>query len=148
MILTTKGKYAVMAVIDLIDEGKNLGCKKNPVSLLSISQRQNISLSYLEQIFTNLRKADIVSSIKGPGGGYVLKKPAEKITVFEIIKATGENIKMTNCGNKALDSCSFGTKKLNAKCKTHHLWNGLEKTIQNYLNSISLFDICKNAKNH
>ena len=78
MILTTKGRYAVMAMIDLLDEAK-AEADPSPVSLLSISQRQNISLSYLEQIFSNLRKAGIVKSIKGPGGGYVLKRSRKKL---------------------------------------------------------------------
>ncbi len=135
MILTTKARYAVMAVIDIADSKSG-----QPTSLVTISERQKISLSYLEQIFARLRKAGIVDSVKGPGGGYVLSKDSQLITVDEIIKAMGEPIKMTRCGN-VKKSCISSIKT--SKCKTHHLWNGLEKQIYQYLNSISLADICK-----
>jgi Rrf2 family iron-sulfur cluster assembly transcriptional regulator len=129
MILTTRGRYATIAVVDMIENGQD-----KPVSLLSISQRQNISLSYLEQIFARLKKADIVLSVKGPGGGYKLNL-AKNITVADVIKATGEPIKMTKCGAKK--SClSNGN-----KCKTHNLWHGLEEVIVNYFQSISIYDI-------
>ena len=140
MLLTTKGRYAVMAIIDLLEETV-IDPRLAPVSLLSISQRQNISLSYLEQIFSNLRKAGIVSSVKGPGGGYFLKKQPEEITISDIIRATGENIKMTRCGNK--NSCTFARQNTKTKCKTHDLWYGLERSIDAYLCSISLKDFCK-----
>ncbi len=123
-----------MAVIEIADDKSG-----NPVSLLTISQRQNISLSYLEQIFSRLKKANIVKSVKGPGGGYFLGKNLEEITVAQIIKAIGEPIKMTRC-NKVKKSC---TNSGSTKCKTHHLWHGLENKIYEYLNSISLKDICK-----
>ena len=133
MILTTKGRYAAMAVIEIADDKSG-----NPVSLLTISKRQKISLSYLEQIFSGLKKSGIVKSVKGPGGGYLLGKDRDEITVAEIIKAIGEPIKMTRC-TKVQKSCvNTGT-----KCKTHHLWNGLENKIYEYLNSISLQDVCK-----
>ncbi len=134
MILTTKGRYAAMAVIEIADSANG-----EPLSLLAISQRQQISLSYLEQIFAKLKKAGIVKSVKGPGGGYFLGKTREEITVAEIIKAIGEPIKMTRC-TKVQKSC---VGKASAKCKTHHLWQGLENKIYEYLNSISLGDICK-----
>ena len=133
MILTTKARYAVMAVIEIADDKTN-----QPISLSTISKRQKISLSYLEQIFARLRKSGIVSSVKGPGGGYVLGRDRKKITVDEIIKAIGEPVKMTRCGN-VKKSCVSGT----ARCKTHHLWSGLEGKIYEYLNSISLEEICK-----
>jgi len=133
MILTTKARYAVMAIIEIADNP--LG---EPISLALISQKQEISLSYLEQIFACLKKAEIVKSIKGPGGGYVLGKPRHEITVAEIIRAIGESIKMTRCG-----SDKKGCVALTTKCKTHHLWRGLEDNIFDYLNSISLQDICK-----
>ena len=133
MILTTKARYAVMAAIEVAAHDE-----KKPISLLKISDRQEISLSYLEQIFASLRKAQVVTSVRGPGGGYVLTKKRSQITIAEIIKAIGEPIKMTRCGS--------GQKNCNnskAKCKTHHLWSGLEGQIYEYLNSISLEDICK-----
>jgi Rrf2 family iron-sulfur cluster assembly transcriptional regulator len=133
MILTTKARYAVMAVIEIADNKSN-----QPVSLLTISKRQKISLSYLEQIFASLRKSGIVESVKGPGGGYILGKNRNIVTVAEIIKAIGEPIKMTRCNN-VQKSC-FND---DIKCKTHHLWSGLENKIYEYLNSISLSSICK-----
>ena len=138
MILTTKARYAVMAIIEIADSS----CESSliPVSLSIISKSQNISLSYLEQIFSLLKKSNIVASVKGPGGGYILAKTRKDITIAQIIKAIGEPIKMTNCSNNK-QNCITSTK--NSKCKTHHLWQGLENNIYNYLNSISLNDICK-----
>ena len=128
MILTTKARYAVMAVIE-IASNKNGA----PVSLLTISQSQEISLSYLEQIFAHLKKAGIVESIKGAKGGYILGKKNQEITVAQIIKAIGEPIKMTRCNVE-----NKGCMKSAVKCKTHHLWQGLENKIYDYLDSISL----------
>ncbi len=143
MILTTKAKYAMMAMIDLYEETAK---DPKPISLLSISQRQDISLSYLEQIFANLRKSGIVKSVKGPGGGYVLGKKPQEISVAEIILATGENIKMTSCKHSA-GGCNLAIKNKQKKCKTHDLWFGLEKNIHNYFSSISIYDICNNGNN-
>jgi Rrf2 family iron-sulfur cluster assembly transcriptional regulator len=133
MILTTKARYAVMAIIEIADSDST-----RPTSLSLISQKQDISLSYLEQIFACLKNAGIVRSIKGPGGGYVLGKEHHEITVAEIIRAIGEPIKMTRC----MDD-KKGCMTVTTKCKTHHLWRGLENNIYDYLNSISLQDICK-----
>ena len=134
MILTTKGRYATMAVIDMIENSND-----RPISLLSISERQNISLSYLEQIFSKLKKAEIVDAVKGPGGGYILNQK-KNITIADIIKATGEQVQMTRCGDKK--SCM----KNNVKCKTHHLWSGLEDAINSYFKSITVQDIASGAK--
>lgn len=133
MILTTKARYAVMAVIEIAHHSNN-----KPLTLASISNAQNISLFYLEQIFSQLKKADIVKSIKGPGGGYVLNKKPNEVTIANIIKATGEPIKMTRC-NSEFKACDSKFSK--TKCKTHHLWQGLETQIFNYLNSITLKDL-------
>lgn len=133
MLLTTKGRYAVMAVIEIA--GNDSSC---PISLSSIAEKQDISLSYLEQIFMQLKSAGIVKAVRGPGGGYILAKPRNEITIAEVIKATGESMKMTRC-NSEKKSCNIS----GAKCKTHHLWRGLENKIYEYLNSISLDDICK-----
>ncbi len=130
MILTTKARYAVMAVIEISEE-KN----SQPISLQAISEKQKISLSYLEQIFARLKKAGIVASVKGPGGGYVLGKKCEEITVADIIKAMGEHVKMTRCNTKE------GCVTVSSKCKTHHLWRGLENKIYEYLDSVSLKDL-------
>ena len=131
MILTTKARYAVMAVLEIADEPNG-----QPLSLLAISKRQKISLSYLEQIFSRLKKAGIVSAIKGPGGGYVLGKNRDEITMAQIIKAIGEPIQMTRC-----KSDKKGCVNASVKCKTHHLWHGLENRIYDYLDSISLQNI-------
>ena len=128
MILTTRGRYAVMAVIEIADEKTN-----QPVSLLTISERQKISLFYLEKIFSRLKKSGIVKSVKGPGGGYILGDDRDKITVAKIIKATGEPMKMTAC---ATENKSCTNKR--GKCKTHKIWCGLEDKIYEYLDSISL----------
>lgn len=133
MILTTKGRYAVMAVIEVADNKED-----KPLSLATISKRQNISLSYLEQIFARLRREGIVKSIKGPGGGYILGRDSSQITASQVIKAIGETIKMTRC---ATDKGGCVTKS--AKCKTHSLWRGLEDSIYQYLDSITLQDLCK-----
>lgn len=128
MILTTKARYAVMAVIEIASNKTEA-----PTSLVTISQSQDISLSYLEQIFARLRKAEIVESVKGAKGGYILGKKHGEITVAQIIKAIGEPIKMTRCATK-----NKGCMKSATKCKTHHLWQGLENKIYEYLDSISL----------
>ena len=133
----------MMAMIDLYEETAK---DPKPISLLSIAQRQDISLSYLEQIFANLRKSGVVKSVKGPGGGYKLGKKPQEISVAEIILATGENIKMTSCKNST-GGCDLALKNNQKKCKTHNLWFGLEKNIHNYLNSISIYDIYKNGNN-
>lgn len=130
MILTTKARYAVMAIIEISSQKTN-----KPLSLNEIARSQNISLSYLEQIFTHLKKNDIVKSVKGPGGGYILSKEKSQITVSDIIKAIDEPIKMTRC-TLDISGCIATNNKI--KCKTHHLWHGLENRIYDYLNSISL----------
>lgn len=128
MILTTKARYAVTAIIEIAGSEN---CA--PLSLQTISTRHDISLSYLEQIFLRLKKAGIVTSIKGPKGGYILAKKREEITMAQIIDAIGEPIKMTRCKSE-----KSGCLTSNAKCKTHHLWHGLESRIYDYLDSISL----------
>jgi Rrf2 family transcriptional regulator, iron-sulfur cluster assembly transcription factor len=130
MILTTKARYAVMAIIEISSQKTN-----KPLSLNEIARSQNISLSYLEQIFTHLKKNNIVKSVKGPGGGYILSKEKSQITVSDIIKAIDEPIKMTRC---TLDKSGCIATNNKTKCKTHHLWHGLENRIYDYLNSISL----------
>ncbi len=128
MFLTTKGRYAVTAMLDIILHG---GVER-PVSLTQISERQGISVSYLEQIFLLLKKHSLVRSVKGPGGGYVITKKPSEISVVEILHAVGESIKMTKCQGKA--SC----KGTSAKCITHHLWENFEQKISNYLTSTTM----------
>ena len=137
MILTTKARYATIAVIDILESGLENNFQ-SPVSLSIISARQNISLSFLEQIFSSLKKAQIVKSIKGPGGGYILAKNPKDLNIADIIVAVDEPIKMTRCAGK--NGCVSKT----TKCKTHQIWHGLEQNIYNYLQSISLSTILKN----
>lgn len=130
MILTNKAKYATIAVIDMLE----MGCSQ-PISLSVIASRQNISLSFLEQIFSVLKKVEIVKSVRGAGGGYILAKKPEEIKIADIVLAIKEPIKMTRCfGDK-------GCIKKKTKCKTHDLWQGLEHNIYNYLSSVSVADV-------
>ncbi|MFT6389943.1 MAG: Rrf2 family iron-sulfur cluster assembly transcriptional regulator [Cellvibrionaceae bacterium] len=129
MRLTTKGRYAVTAMLDLA-----IHADKDPVSLADISKRQEISLSYLEQLFSKLRKSELVSSMRGPGGGYQLSRPLEAVFVAEIIDAVNESIDATSCNGKG--NCHQGE-----MCLTHHLWEDLSEQIHNFLNSISLADL-------
>lgn len=126
MRLTTKGRYAVTAMLDLA-----IHATKGPVSLSDISKRQEISLSYLEQLFSKLRKSDLVASMRGPGGGYQLSRSLDDIFVAEIIDAVNESIDATNCNGKG--NCHQGE-----VCLTHHLWEDLSQQIHNFLSGISL----------
>jgi Rrf2 family iron-sulfur cluster assembly transcriptional regulator len=132
MILTSKGRYAVIAVVDISNQPVS-----KPITLAMIAKKNNISISYLEQIFIKLKKSNIVKAIRGPGGGYVLGRNGSDINIADIMKAIDEPIKITNCQGKK--NCS---KDLN-QCRTHHLWYGLEKKIYQYLESISVPDICR-----
>ena len=131
MMLTTKGRYAVMAITSLAKLSKG-----NSIALSVLANDQNIALNYLEQIFSKLRSAGIVISSKGPGGGYKLAKNIDKLNVYEIIDAVEENIEIVRCGHK-----SKGCMPNSAKCSTHHLWAGLEDLIGDYLKSKTLSDI-------
>jgi Rrf2 family iron-sulfur cluster assembly transcriptional regulator len=126
MRLTTKGRYAVTAMLDLA-----LHAKERPVTLADISQRQGISLSYLEQLFSRLRKQDLVSSARGPGGGYRLSRDASKINVAHVITAVDEKVTVTRCGGRG--DCQDGQ-----ACLTHELWCNLSDQIYDFLNGISL----------
>jgi len=129
MKLTSKGRYAVTAMLDVA-----LHSKHGPVSLADISQRQDISLSYLEQLFAKLRRSQLVGSVRGPGGGYVLTKDPSLLSVGEIIGAVNENIDATKCSGKA--NCAGGQ-----RCLTHHLWESLSDRISDFLNGISLHEL-------
>jgi len=126
MQLTTKGRYAVTAMLDLASKESN-----KPVTLDMISQRQNISLSYLEQLFAKLRKASLVKSIRGPGGGYLLKISPEEITLTQIIEAVDENIDLRRC--QGLKNCLRGK-----QCLSHHLWCEVSDQIRNFLSTRNL----------
>ena len=134
MNLTTKGRYAVMAMVDLATHNG-----EGPVTLAEIAARQNIAVNYLEQIFMKLRKNGLVSSVRGPGGGYILPADAAGIKIADIVVSVDESIKMTRCGDKKASGCMHS----GTKCITHDLWEGLSKQIFNYLNAITLADICK-----
>jgi len=131
MKLTTKGRYAVTAMLDL-----SLHDGNGPVSLVEISERQDISLSYLEQLFSKLRRQGLVNSMRGPGGGYTLSRLPSEITVSSIIMAVDENLDVTNCGNAA-----GGCQDDNKRCLTHNLWMDLSNRIQTFLDDISLKDL-------
>ena len=126
MRLTTKGRYAVTAMLDLA-----LHADRGPISLSDISKRQEISLSYLEQLFSKLRQNELVSSVRGPGGGYRLSRPADQIFVAQIIDAVNESIDATNCGGAG--NCQKGQ-----VCLTHYLWCDLSDQIHQFLSGISL----------
>lgn len=126
MRLTTKGRYAVTAMLDLALHGAD-----GPVSLAEISSRQDISLSYLEQLFARLRRRQLVSSVRGPGGGYRLGRSCDDIFVAQIIDAVDEAVDATGCGGKA--DCQQGE-----VCLTHHLWQDLSDQIHGFLSQISL----------
>jgi len=127
--LTTKGRYAVTAMLDLA-----IHHEKGPIALADIAQRQGISLSYLEQLFSRLRKRSLVSSVRGPGGGYHLARNASKIHVAEVILAVDENVDTTRCGGA--HNCQN-----ERPCLTHDLWQDLSGRIYEYLNHISLQDL-------
>lgn len=126
MRLTTKGRFAVTAMVDLTQRGG-----KGPVTLAAISERQKISLSYLEQLFSKLRKNNVVASVRGPGGGYCLARPASKITIADIVIAVDEPLDATNCDR--MGNCKDGE-----PCSTHDLWLGLSDKIHEYLQQVSL----------
>ncbi len=134
MILGTKARYAVMAMVELA--GRDAG---KPVTLAELSEAQEITVPYLEQIFAKLKKCALVKSVRGPGGGYVLAKEAADILISDIIDAVDESLKMTRCSIHREGGC-MATR---AQCLTHDLWAGLERQIHGYLHSISLADVRK-----
>jgi len=134
MRLTTKGRFAVTAMIDLA-----LRQHSGPVTLAAISKRQNISLSYLEQLFGKLRRHELVDSMRGPGGGYSLARLARNITVADIIFAVDEPLDATSCGGK--ENCNIGRNGGTGKCMTHELWANLNRKMVDYLDSVSLQDL-------
>jgi Rrf2 family iron-sulfur cluster assembly transcriptional regulator len=129
MRLTTKGRFAVTAMLDLA-----LNAGKGPVTLAGISRRQSISLSYLEQLFGKLRRRSLVDSVRGPGGGYTLAKAPGEVSVAEIIRAVDEPLDATQCGGK--ENCQE-----EQRCMTHELWATLNDKMFEYLISVSLADL-------
>jgi len=134
MRLTTKGRFAVTAMIDLA-----LHQNGSPVTLAGISARQEISLSYLEQLFSKLRRHNLVQSVRGPGGGYNLGRAAHEVSVAEIILAVNESLDTTQCGGK--ENCHSSNHPGGRRCMTHELWSTLNDKMFGYLSSVSLQDL-------
>ena len=133
MRLSTKGRYAVMAMADL---AAHEGVEK-PVSLAEIARRQEISLSYLEQLFAKLRRNALVKSVRGPGGGYRLSRPSGEVRIADIIMAVDEPMTATRCRPGSPKGCTGTT----TRCVTHDLWEELGRQIQVFLSSVSLADV-------
>ena len=126
MRLTTKGRFAVTAMIDVAMNGT-----RGPVTLAAVSERQRISLSYLEQLFGKLRRHGLVESVRGPGGGYNLARPADQVSVADVILAVDEPIDATQCGGR--ENCHD-----DRRCMTHELWSSLNEHIFSFLSGVSL----------
>ena len=138
MKLTTKGRYAVMAMADLA-----LFKDKGPTSLTDISLRQNISLAYLEQIFMKLKYNNLVKSVRGAKGGYTLVHSPEEIKISNIISAVNEEVKMLNCKKDSKKGCN----NKSTKCITHNLWDQLDQHINNFFERVKLQDLVKRNTN-
>ena len=137
MKLTTKGRYAVMAMADLA-----LFKDKGPTSLTDISLRQNISLPYLEQIFIKLKNNNLVKSVRGAKGGYVLDTSPEEIKISNIISAVDEEVKMLSCKKESKKGCN----NKSSKCITHNLWDQLDQHINDFFEKVKLQDLIKKEK--
>ena len=133
MKLSTKGRYAVMALVDLASQTDG-----RPVALADIAERQEISLSYLEQLFAKLRRGGLVRSVRGPGGGYLLARAADDTRVSDAILAVDEPIRATRCKSGS----SAGCRANKSRCLTHDLWEELGNQIHVFLSSVSLADVC------
>ena len=139
MKLTTKGRYAVMAMADIASNTQS-----GPVSLTDISMRQNISLAYLEQIFIKLRNKKLVKSERGATGGYILDKPASEIKISNIIFAVDEEVRMLNCKKNSKKGCN----NKSTKCITHNLWDQLDQHINSFFDKVKLQDLVKQNINY
>jgi Rrf2 family iron-sulfur cluster assembly transcriptional regulator len=135
MRLTTKGRFAVTAMLDVALHATN-----GPVTLAGVSERQKISLSYLEQLFGKLRKRRLVESVRGPGGGYHLARDAAQISVADIVRAVEEPLDSTQCGGR--ENC-----RENRRCMTHDLWEDLNATVQEFLAGVTLSQLVEKQKN-
>ena len=138
MKLTTKGRYAVMAMADLASYAD-----QRPISLTEISLRQNISLAYLEQLFSKLKRKKLVKSIRGANGGYILEKPASQIQLSNIIFAVDETVQTLSCKKDSKRGCNHKT----MKCITHNLWDDLEQHINGFFEKIKLDDLVDKSRN-
>ena len=138
MKLTTKGRYAVMAMADLASYSNN-----KPVSLSEISTRQNISLAYLEQIFIKLKNNNLVKSVRGAKGGYVLEISPDEIKISNIIFAVDEEVKVLSCNKNSKKGCNHKSNK----CITHNLWDQLDRHIHGFFEKVKLQDLVKQNSN-
>jgi Rrf2 family transcriptional regulator, iron-sulfur cluster assembly transcription factor len=134
MRLTTKGRFAVTAMLDLALHGGD-----DPVTLAQISDRQKISLSYLEQLFGKLRRGELVESVRGPGGGYHLAREASKVSIADIVRAVEEPLDSTQCGGR--ENCQE-----NQRCMTHDLWEELNSTVQGFLAGVTLSQLVERQR--
>lgn len=141
MRLTTKARYAVMALTDLA-----FLSDQDPVTLGSISQRQNLPLPYLEQLFAKLKKAGLVQSMRGVGGGYRLAKPAEDVYIYDIVSAVDRPLKATRCSHS--DGNGKGCMSFGSRCATHHLWEALDQTVQGFFKRVTLADVKEKRVGH
>ncbi len=130
MKLSTRSRYAIIAVVDMATHSNG-----KPVSLHKISERQQIALNYLEQIFIKLKKNNVVKSVRGPGGGYVLAVPIEQLTLYQVMAALNGPFKMTRCSQGV--KCNIE----GVKCATHKVWSGFGRVVSDYFNNISLQDV-------
>jgi Rrf2 family transcriptional regulator, iron-sulfur cluster assembly transcription factor len=133
MKLSTKGRYAVMAVVDLAQQSNG-----RPVALADVAKRQEISLSYLEQLFAKLRRFGLVRSVRGPGGGYMLAAPADSTRIADIVMAVDEPIRATRCTPGSPEGCRGNRER----CSTHQLWEALGGHIYEFLSSVTVADVC------
>ncbi|MPY71801.1 MAG: Rrf2 family transcriptional regulator [Alphaproteobacteria bacterium] len=133
MKLSTKGRYAVMAMVDLAQQSAG-----RPVALADVAKRQEISLSYLEQLFAKLRRFGLVKSVRGPGGGYLLSASAEQTRIADIVLAVDEPIRATRCTPGSPEGCRGN----HERCVTHQLWEALGGHIYDFLNSVTVADVC------
>jgi Rrf2 family iron-sulfur cluster assembly transcriptional regulator len=133
MQLSTKGRYAVMAMTDLAGQAS-----ERAVALAEIAERQQLSLAYLEQLFARLRRRGLVTSVRGPGGGYRLSRPAAETTVADVVLAVDEPLRATRCGGHG---ATGGCMKGGVRCLTHDLWDETGRQIHDYLASVSLADV-------
>ena len=134
MRLTTKGRFAVTAMMDLALRGED-----GPVALAGVSERQKISLSYLEQLFGKLRRYSLVDSVRGPGGGYCIARPLNMVTVADIVRAVDEPLDATQCGGR--ENCLD-----DHRCMTHDLWTALNAKMYDYLSSVTLADLAERQR--
>ncbi len=134
MRLTTKGRFAVTAMMDLALRGDD-----GPVALAGVSERQKISLSYLEQLFGKLRRYSLVDSVRGPGGGYCIARPLNMVTVADIVRAVDEPLDATQCGGR--ENCLD-----DHRCMTHDLWAALNAKMYDYLSSVTLADLAERQR--